>query len=183
MGESEEAVAGKISIRRGNLGDVDAEQVSLVQCAARSVNGQEVRMVQCSAQSVRAENVSGTITAAVEQEATTANLRFCSVGMVDADRAEVSLGNVYAVLGHQVALRSCGVRMIVAQDRVDMQQSGAAMVAAREIEASEVRAGVVLAKEIRGTVRALMDTRAAAVFGAAFGAAFAAVWLLRRRRA
>jgi hypothetical protein len=56
-------------------------------------------------------------------------------------------------------------------------------VAAREIEASEVRAGVVLAKEIRGTVRALMDTRAAAVFGAAFGAAFAAVWLLRRRRA
>lgn len=181
MDDTENTVAGTISIRRGNLGDVGAEQVNLTQCTAHDVNGRDVRMVQCSAQSVRAENLSGTITAALEQNATTANLRFCSVGMLDADRAEVSLANVNAVLGHQVSLRSCGARVIVAQDRIEMQQSGAAVVAAGQIEASEVRAGVVLAKEIRGNVRALLDTRAAAIFGAAFGAAFAAIWLLRRR--
>lgn len=180
MGESQDAMAGKISIRRGHLGDVGADEVSLAQCAARNVNGQDVRMVQCSAQSVRAENLSGTMTAALEQDAVTANLRFCSVGMLDADKADVNIGNIYAVLGHQVSLRSCGARMVVAQDRVDMQQSGAALVAANEIEATEVRAGVVIAKEVRGNVRALLDTRAAAIFGAAFGAAFAAIWFLRR---
>ncbi|MDH7490562.1 MAG: hypothetical protein QHH80_13790 [Anaerolineae bacterium] len=182
MGESEDTVAGKISIRRGNLGDVGADEVSLVQCAAHNVSGQDVRMVQCSAQSVRAENLSGTITAALEQDAATANLRFCSIGMLDADKADVNIGNIYAVLGHQVSLRTCGARMIVAQDRIEMHQSGAALVAAGEVEASEVRAGVVLAKEVRGNVRALLDTRAAAIFGAAFGAAFAAIWLLRRRK-
>lgn len=180
MGEPEEVVQGKISIRRGHLGDVSAEQVNLTQCAARNVDGQDVRMVQCSAQSVRAENLSGTMTAALEQDATTANLRFCSIGMLDADRADVNVGNIYAVLGHQVSLRSVGARMIVAQDRVEMERSGAALVAANEIEATEVRAGVVLAKEVRGNVRALLDTRAAAIFGAAFGAAFAAIWFLRR---
>lgn len=181
MDESQEAIAGTISIRRGHLGDVDAEQVNLTQCAARAVNGQEVRMVQSSAQSVRAENLNATITAALEQNVTTANLRFCSVGMLDADKADVNVGNIYAVLGHQVSLRSCGARMIVAQDRIEMEQSGAALMAANEIEATEVRAGVVLAKEIRGNVRTLLDTRAAAIFGAAFGAAFAAIWFLRRR--
>lgn len=181
MDDTEDTVAGKISIRKGNVGDVGAEEVNLVQCTARSVSGQDVRMAQSSAQSVRAENLSATATAALEQNATTANLRLCSVGMLDADKAEVSIGNVYAVLGHQVSLRSCGARMIVAQDRIHMQQSGAAVVAAGQIEASEVRAGVVLAKEVRGNIRTLLDTRAAAVFGAAFGAAFAAIWLLRRR--
>lgn len=181
MGQSEKTVAGTISIRRGHLGDVGAEQVNLTQCTARAVNGQEVRMVQSSAQSMRAENLNATMTAALEQNATTANLRFCSVGMLDADKADVNIGNIYAVLGHQVSLQSCGARMIVAQDRIEIERSGAALMAANEIEATEVRAGVVLAKEIRGNVRALLDTRAAAIFGAAFGAAFAAIWFLRRR--
>ncbi len=181
MEKSRETVAGTISIRKGHLGDVNAERVNLTQCASGTVSGQEVHMLQSSAQSVRAESLNATITAALEQDATTANLRFCSVGLVDADKAEVSVGNVYAVLGHQVSLQSCGARMIVAQDRIDMQRSGAAIVAAGEIEASEVRAGVVLAKEVRGNVRALLETRAAVIFGAAFGAAFAAIWLLRRR--
>ncbi|MGB9593668.1 MAG: hypothetical protein ACPL7R_05990 [Anaerolineae bacterium] len=182
MGESEDTVAGKISIRGGHLGDVGAGEVSLMQCAAHDVKGQDVRMVQSSAQSVRAENLSGTVTAALEQDATTANLRFCSIGMLDADKADVNIGNIYAVLGHQVSLRSCGARVIVAQDRIEMERSGAALMAANEIEATEVRAGVVLAREIRGNVQALLDTRAAAIFGAAFGAAFAAIWLLRRRK-
>jgi len=182
MRETQEAVAGTIRIRRGQLGDVDAEQVNLTRCAAHTVNGHEVRMAQCSAQAVRAENLNSTMTATLEQNATTANLRFCSVGMLDADKADVNIGNIYAVLGHQVSLRSCGARMIVAQDRIEMERSGAALMAANEIEATEVRAGVVLAKEIRGNVRALLDTRAAAIFGAAFGAAFAAIWFLRRRK-
>lgn len=181
MDNTEDTVAGEISIRKGNVGDVGAEQINLTQCTARSVSGRDVRMVQSSAQSVRAENLIATATAALEQNATAANLRFCNVGMLDADKAEVSIGNVYAVVGHQVSLQSCAARMIVAQDRVDMQRSGAAVVAASQIEASEVRAGVVLAREVRGNIRTLLDTRAAAVFGAAFGAAFAAIWLLRRR--
>jgi hypothetical protein len=190
MGESEMAelaagsggvVAGEIQVHKGELADISGGKIGLTRSSAEDIQADSVRMMQSAARSVRGAELSATMTAALQMDAQNADMRFCSVGLLDAEHAEIGPGSVYAAVGQDVNLKSCYAKVVLSQGSVQMNQSLVGVAAAREIEASEVRAGFLIAREVRGTVRTLMDTRSAAVFGAAFGAAFAAMWLLRRR--
>lgn len=174
-------VAGEIHVRKGEMADVSGEKIDLTRSSAGDIQADSVRMLQSASRSVRSEELSATMSAALQVDTKDANLRFCSVGFLDAEHAEIGPASIYGVIGQEVNLKSCYAKTVLAQESMRVTQSLVGAAVAREIEANEVRAGFLIAKEVRGTVRTLMDTRAAAVFGAAFGAAFAAVWLLRRR--
>lgn len=173
--------AGEIKVRGGQLADISGGKIGLAHSSADGIEAESVRMAQSAARSVRATELSATMAAALQVDAQEAEIRFSSVGLLDADRAEFGQSVVYGVMGQDVSLKSCYAKTAVSQGSFHASQSLIGIAAAREIEASEVRTGILIAKDVRGTVRALLDTKAAAVFGAAFGAAFAAVWLLRRR--
>jgi hypothetical protein len=174
-------VAGEISIRNASVGDVKADTVNIVQSRVGDVEGQQVRMTTTAAQSVRATEVAATLSASLQVEAQNATLKGCSVGMVEADQVEFGPGAVYAAMGENINLKSCGVRVALARDHIEAEHGMIGVAAAREIHADEIRTGFLIAREVQGSVRALFDVRAAAVFGAAFGAAYAAVRLFRKR--
>jgi len=174
-------VAGEIMVNSGELADISGGKIGLAHCSAGDIQSESVRMAQSAARSVRTTELSATMSAALQVDAQEAEMRLCGVGLLDVDHAEIRQSVVYGVMGQEVSLKSCYAKTAVSQGSLHASQSLIGIAAAREIEASEVRTGILIAKDVRGTVRTLLDTKAAAVFGAAFGAAFAAVWLLRRR--
>ncbi len=178
---AEMPVAGAIHVRRVNMGDVSGQKIGLTQSSARDVRGDEVRMIQCATQSVQSPRVSATMSAALQVDADEARLKMCAVAVAEAERVAVEQSGVYAVIGQDVHVSRCGARTVLARERIQAEKSFFGVAAAREIDASEVRTGFLIAREVRGNVQAFFDTKAALAFGLAFGAAFAAVRLLRRR--
>ena len=174
-------IAGEIHVRGASVADVSGQRIGLTQCSARDVTSEETRIVMSAAQSIRGRDVSAAASAALQVDAHTAKLGGCAVGIVEADQVDARYSGTYAVMGENVNLNSCWAQAAMAKEQMRIERSAVGVAAARQIEATDVRAGFLVAREVRGTVRTLFDTRAAAVFGAAFGAAFAAVWLLRRR--
>ena len=69
---------------------------------------------------------------------------------------------------------------MLAREEAELEQSAAAVVAARSVEISDSAVGVLLARDVKGhNVRVLFGVPAAIAFGAAAGAV---LWLLGRRR-
>ncbi|MFQ5944634.1 MAG: hypothetical protein ACE5NC_00070 [Anaerolineae bacterium] len=64
-------------------------------------------------------------------------------------------------------------------NRVELRDSGAGIIAGSEVVGDEIRAGLVLAGEVKGNVRPILDQRSAMTLGAALGASLAVLYLLR----
>lgn len=116
-------------------------------------------------------------------------------GAVRADHVEISQGGASSVEATTVSITQGGAGRVQA-DEITISQGGAGLVQTDSLKLEEgatafaVLAGeatvsdgasvfMLLARSVSGSVRPVLDWRAAAAFGAGFGAAVA---LLRRRR-
>src|SRR4051812_44649447 len=124
-------------------------------------------------------------------------VRMAAVGRVDAGEVQVLQGAIGGVRGTDVSVQQGALGGALA-GRVSIRQSVARSVLAREvvvqqsfvrtIVAAQVRVeqatgvGILIARQVTGDVRVLVDWRAAAAFGAAFGAVAGLLRLGGRRR-
>jgi hypothetical protein len=128
---------------------------------------------------VRAEHVDLHQAAARRVEAGEVNVTQGAIGLARADRIEVTQGAVGIALGDTVTVRQ-GMTRVFARGPVHLEQSFARVVVAGEVEVGPRGfAGLVIAREVSGPGRILMDWRGGLALGAALGLA----WAFLRTRA
>ena len=112
-----------------------------------------------------------------QAEADEITIRMGGIGMARADHVVFEMGGVGAALADHVEVQRCFTLLVAARGPVRFEQAGAMTVFAQEVEMGPQSGAVfVVARTVRGQVRALFDWRA----GLAFGAAFAVVSTLLR---
>ena len=101
------------------------------------------------------------------------------------DDIKLSVGGAFGILGTNVSVETGVAQWIIAKDRISVEQGGALAMAAGNVEMSNGFVGVLLARNITGTMRVLLDPPSAAVFGIAAGLTAGLALLIlggRRRR-
>jgi hypothetical protein len=147
----DEAETAAQAARHGELGDIRAERVEIVQGGANSI------------------------------DAHTVTIRQGGAAMVSATDVSVSQGGIFLARAERVTLRENSSALAVAAEQASLSGgSNVGLLLARDISqiGGGSNVGLLLARNVSGEVRALLDWRAAAAFGAAFALV---VSILRRR--
>lgn len=114
--------------------------------------------------------------------------------VVQADSVEVSRGAAGVVVGNEVSFSRGYSTVVVARDLslekggsqwllagdARIEQGGCGVVVARQVEATDLKVGILLAGTVNGDVQTMMDSEGAMRFGAALGLVLAIVMVLRR---
>lgn len=156
--------AARVEITQGGARDVAADTLTITQGGANHVEAHRVDIQQGGIGRARAHDI------AVNQG---------GIGFARGDQVSVEFGGVGLALGGEVRVSQGFVQTAIARD-VRIEQGGAQAVLANRVAfARSSGALIVVARNVEGEIRALLDWRGAIAFGAAFGAV---VGLLRRRR-
>jgi len=156
--------AARVEITQGGARDVAADTLTITQGGANHVEAHRVDIQQGGIGRANAHDI------AVSQG---------GIGFARGDQVSVEFGGVGLALGGEVRVSQGFVQTSIARD-VRIEQGGAQAVLANRVAfARSSGALIVVARNVEGEVRALLDWRGAIAFGAAFGAV---VGLLRRRR-
>ena len=101
------------------------------------------------------------------------------IGMARAERVSVELGGVGLAVGNEVRVTQGMAGTVLARDAT-IEQGGARTIIANHVHLERnVGVFMLLARNVEGNVRTVLDWRGAIAFGAAFGLV---VGLVRRRR-
>ncbi|NLH00142.1 MAG: hypothetical protein GX491_22520 [Chloroflexi bacterium] len=108
-----------------------------------------------------------------------------AIGVAAGQDANLTNGGAFAMAaGRDLNVTNGGSTVLTAGRNAEIKYGGAMAVTAGQVSAQNSIFGIVIAQEthLSEGSRVLLDTKQAAVFGAALGAALAVVgWLLRRK--
>jgi len=168
-GEWDDADANEFDIEFGEEA-ISADVVNVTQSSAESVEAEEVHLRQSAAQTIDADTVDMTWSAAQVVEAETVNMDQSAVLSIRAESANLGQGaSAGVIMGQEVSLENSAAVAVIGQHQVN---------------ASGVRTVLLIAREVSGDVRALLDPRGALFFGLGIGGVLGLLSLLRpfRRR-
>ncbi|MCJ7710843.1 MAG: hypothetical protein MUQ32_08425 [Chloroflexi bacterium] len=140
-----------LRLERGGIGEATAETVEVRMGGIGALDADDVFVQLGGVGAAKAERVS---------------VEFGSVGAAMTGELRVTQGYAGSVLAREATIEQSFVRMLVAQ-RVHIARPSAVL--------------VIIAKQVTGEVRPLLDWRGAIAFGAAFGLVSGLAGLARRR--
>lgn len=144
--------------------DLDADIVNLSQADIGTVEADMVRIQQGGARRVVANDV---------------EISRGGAGVVTAESASLQFSAAMALRGDLVAMDRSAAAVLVA-DKVRLDRSSSAVTITRTADMKGGRSIFLLAREVRGPVETVFDTRGSLVLGLVAGAATALVLLIGR---
>ena len=166
---------------RGDMGDVTAESVNIIQGGARNVKGTHVTLRQAGAQSITVDNLVIRQGGVVQARADRLEMLSGGIVLAQTQTATLTASQAGAVLSEgNVTMEQSGAQMLLARGDVTMEQSGAVAMIARNVKAENSGVVFLLASQVEGTVNAAFGPRESVIFGAVAGAVTGLVLLLAR---
>ena len=161
------------------LPEFESPQVTNVMRAdVKSVHAELVRMRQADAEFIRAEEVEMQNSAAANVKANQVATRQSALGMVNATEAKLENTATGIVQAENVSIS--GYTAVIGAGSADIHHSTVGYLAAQEVHAQDVRAVVLLARNVNGNVITTLDTRGVVIAGL-IGGLFGGLMLLLGR--
>lgn len=171
----------RLRVARQSAGNVSARTVEINQGAADSVQATDVTVRMGGVRDVRGQIVSIRQGAAVIINSERVDVVQGAVGLVRSSEASLGPGTSSgAVLADNVKMEQAAAQLMLARENVEMQQSAAMIVAGQTVTARNSAALFLVANNVEGDVRVMMDRQAAMSLGAALGAVVGVFVVLRR---
>ncbi len=166
--EIEESLPQVINVVESSVDSVKAELVRMHQSAANRLIADEVELHQSAAQSVTADKVSAH-----------------DAGFASVQAGQVSITQGSIALARASEIHMSGTLGVGVADTIEVQGKAGALVG-RIVQAENVRSGILIARQVNGSVETLIDTRSAVlaglVGGMIAGIFYLAGSLLKRRK-
>jgi hypothetical protein len=161
------------------LAEVDPSQVTNISHAdVQTIRAELVRMYEADAENIIAQEVELRQSAAANVKADHVSAHQSGIGMVTAKDVSVEGGAVGFVQAEKMS--AGGYTGVIVAGSAEVQHGMAVFVAGREVHVSEVRTGILLARNVNGNVTTLLDTRGALLVGLVSGL-FAGLMLMLGR--
>lgn len=119
-------------------------------------------------ESIAADHVELTRAAVGRVESAELSVHQGAIGAARADRIDIDQGALGAALAGEVEIERSYARTVLARE-VELEQAVARTVIAGEVHAEGSFIGILLARNVTGSVRVLLDWRGAAAFGVVAG--------------
>ncbi|HET7678360.1 MAG TPA: hypothetical protein VFK38_10985 [Candidatus Limnocylindrales bacterium] len=172
----------KPSRRRARAEDGNGSAAAAPGDEAASIEATSVSIVQGGAQEVRAERVDIKQGGAGRVESSEINVRQGGIGLARGERIQVEMGAVGVALAGNIEIHQGIGRLVAARDSVRLEQAGAMNVIANRVEMGPQSGAVlVIARNVTGEVRTLVDWRAGVAFAVTLGVIGAILRALRGR--
>ena len=153
---------------RGDAGDVSTHSLTIRQGGARSVTAHEVSVRQGGIARVDAHEV----------EVTQGGVAVATAGTL-----RMTAGGAWGVLADRAVLEQSMAQVVVARERIDMDQAAGGIVAGGSVHVRDSAIGVLLTPHFEGQgVRILMGPQAAFAFGAGLAVVFGVLRFWSRHR-
>lgn len=178
--EQAEPATGLVPVMAGEAEDAgtDAPMLESGQDAADEVVADVVSIAQGGVQSAHARHVDVTQGGIWHAEASDVAVSMGGIGVARGDTVSVEMGAAGIALARDVRISQAFAREVIARE-VEVEQAAiGTLVTARARFARRGLVGILIARDVEGDVRALLDWRGALALGAALGVV---IGLLRRR--
>jgi len=110
-------------------------------------------------------------------EAKTVNVNQGAIQLAQAETISIEQGGIGQATAETITVEQGGVGLAKAQD-VTIKESMVVAIAANTVDASDVKAGLILARHVNGEVKTIISPKIAVVFGVATGLSFGMMFLL-----
>jgi hypothetical protein len=158
---------------------ITANNVSINQGGAAEVEAESINVVQGGIGAASAEDITISMGGIVHAQADDIAVRMGGIGMARGERVSVELGAVGFAAANQVSVTQGFARAVLARDVHIRQGAAQAVVAQKVTFEGEGGAFLLLARNVEGNVRTVLDWRGAIAAGAALGLVLG---LLSRRK-
>ncbi|HEY4633536.1 MAG TPA: hypothetical protein VIH00_06420 [Candidatus Limnocylindrales bacterium] len=156
-------------------GDVPAAETA---AGGDAVSADVVSISQGGVQFAQARHVDIVQGGIMRAEATDIAVSQGAIGLARGDRVSLEMGGMLVAVAREARISQAYARQVIARE-VDVDQAAiGTLVTARASFARRGLVGILVARQVEGDVRALLDWRGALAFGAALGVLLA---VLRRR--
>lgn len=188
----------RVNVEGESVRDVSAQQVDVHSSSVRDISKADtVTVAQSGVNAIDAKNVSLAMSGVVQADAgllevkqaaivrvqsEEATLTQAAVGLLQSENANLNGAVAVAVVGNNVDVETGISRFMLAREAIHVEQGGALVMAAPRIEVTNATTVLLLAREVNGNVRTLMDRRSALVFGLAAGLVMGLMQAARRAR-
>jgi hypothetical protein len=159
---------------------IEASDVPATETAAGgdAVSADVVSISQGGVQFAQARHVDIVQGGIMQAEATDIAVSQGAIGLARGDRVSLEMGGMLVAVAREASISQAYARQVIARE-VDVDQAAiGTLVTARASFARRGLIGILVARQVEGDVRALLDWRGALAFGAALGVVLA---VLRRR--
>ncbi len=188
----------RVTVEGESVRDISAQQVTVHSSSVRDITKADtVTVTQGSVNAIDAKNVSLSMSgvlqadaglleakqaamARVQSEETT--MTQAAVALLQSENATLNGAVSVAVFGNNIDVETGFSRFMLAREAIHVEQGGAVVMAAPRIEVTNGTTVLLLAREVNGSVRTIMDRRSALIFGLAAGLVLGLMQAARRAR-
>ncbi len=196
--QSESFEQARVNVEGENVRDISAQQVSIHSGSVRDITkADSVTITQGGVNAIDAKNVTVSMTGVLQADAGMLEVKQAAIARVQSEEATMTQGVVgllqsenanlngvraAAVLGNNIDVEAGLSRFMLAREAIHVERGGAVVMAAPRIEMTNGTAVLLVAREVNGSVRTLMDKKSALVFGLAAGLVVGLMQAARRAR-
>ena len=139
-----------------------------------NIQADQVTMEMSSAQNVQATDVTVNRSGVFQVDAQTVNISDAVAAVVNAEYVDLKDAGAMLVRSASATLKDRAVGVLYGGS-IELHNSQAQAIVARQVTAPSIRTGVLLASKVEGNVEAVLDTPRALLAGLAAGVAFGLV--------